>query len=237
MTQNRALAALFFFSLVLLSSTSFAQPVRAESAARVAQAEAAPPPTAAPAPADTAPPAPSPAPTPTPDAPATAMDGVHGEVSLGAVRYLGTTAGTLVGGRVTAQRWFDNFALLGGFHVETDGDDAVAAGVSFGARVLGSGTKSGPFAGAGIGVLHLTVNAPNTGTTPTSATEDKLGGVAYAEIGAIARGRWTVGARLDLPMFAVTDAKLDGVDRSGNVGYRPSTTRPIGIGLEVGFIF
>lgn len=169
--------------------------------------------------AEDAPPQPQPEPKPL------TLDRFTGDIAIGTAALLKSETPALGTFRFGATRWFDNVGVVGAVGAAANGD-TFGAGLDLGMRVLGSSGLSGPFAGAGFGVAYWDIRPKGgfrgDGTTP----------YGYAELGVIARGKFSVSLRADLLLIPF--------ERTYDAGTGERKTErfsPLPLTAQIGFIF
>jgi hypothetical protein len=183
----------------------------------------APPPAAAPAPREAEPPAPGP------------LDRGTLTASVGSTVLLNAGETPILTAQAEGGKWWKNFFFgfrMGGgaLHDTSMGWGALSA------RVLGSSTDSGPFVGAGLGVMHIDVDS-HTGAT-FRASDRQTGFYTHVEIGAIVRGRFVASVGLMIPHFTLEGTTKTGGTEPGGA-HRDQLTRVTALPLtaHVGYMF
>lgn len=152
------------------------------------------------------------------------LDRFTGNISIGTALLVKSDTSALGTFRLGGTRWFDNVGLASAVGTAANGD-SLGIGLDLGMRVLGSSSRSGPFAGAGLGISYWDLR-PKTGFRGDGASP-----YGYVELGIIARGTFTVSVRADLLLV-----ELEGHE----VGATTQDKRrlaPIPLTAQIGFMF
>lgn len=236
------------FTCFLLSFGAFlslAHSAHARGPAPSATPEAAPG-TMPPEPAQEPPPSPAPGTSPPPaaDRPASSrivyrpepdrrLSRVAGDFAIGATSILGAGEPTLPFGQVGVGGFWKN-AYFGVRAAAGARDDARLVHAAAVGRLLGSDTDSGPFVGAGLGILHVGVE--NQGAM-VRTNHSNTGIAMDAEVGVIVRGSFLAGLRLSLPMFSLAGTTKSGASLPGGEhAPEPVRVTPLPLSVFVGFV-